>query len=199
MKYRMRTSFWQVFALVVMLQGCASGERITLLPQADGTSSSIIVESRGKALALDKPYQSAQFGTLGIQVDNADPAALNRRYQPVMEALPARPRSYTLYFEFGNTALTRASRQLLDKVLLEMEEMPAPELIVIGHTDEMGSNALNDELSLKRAKAVLALIRGKGINLSRVSAVGRGEREPLVATRPGIPEARNRRVEIRVK
>lgn len=199
MKYRMNSRIWQVFAAVAMLEGCASGERITLLPQADGTPSAIVVQSRGKAVALDRPYQSAQFSPLGIQVEKTDPALLQQRYQPVMEALPARPRSYTLYFEFGNTVLTRTSRQLLDKVLLEMEEMPAPELIVIGHTDEMGSDALNDELSLKRAKAVLAMIRGKGISLSRVSAVGRGEREPLVVTRPGSPEPRNRRVEIRVK
>lgn len=196
---RMRISGWLVFSAIALLQGCASGERITLLPQADGTPSAIVIQSRGKAVALDRPYQSAQFGVLGIELDKADPKAVQARYQPVMDALPPRPRSHTLYFEFGNTVLTRASRQLLDQILDEMESMPVPELIVIGHTDEMGSDALNDELSLRRAKAVVALIRAKGISLARVSAVGRGEREPLVATRPGSPEPRNRRVEIRVK
>jgi flagellar motor protein MotB len=58
---------------------------------------------------------------------------------------------------------------------------------------------VNDKFFLDRANSVLKLIQAKGIALRDVSVVGRGEREPLVAARKGVPEPRNRRVEIRVK
>jgi OOP family OmpA-OmpF porin len=85
------------------------------------------------------------------------------------------------------------------KVLVDLKDLPAPELTVIGHADEVGSNALNDELSLKRATSVVALLGANGIDTARASIVGRGSREPLVPRQKGLPEERNRRVEIRLK
>ena len=77
--------------------------------------------------------------------------------------------------------------------------MPAPEVRVVGHTDALGTDSLNDELSMQRARIVRAGLVDKGIEPTRVEAVGRGKRELLVPTRDGVAESRNRRVEIQVR
>lgn len=184
--------------LPALLIGCATPERIVLLPQEDGTPSAVVVRSKGQETVLDRPYAVASVGRR-IETGSTDATAVATRYRAVTEALPPRPRSYTLNFEFARTQLTRESRALLDRILEEMQTLPAPEMVIIGHTDDVGSDAVNDELSLKRANSVLATIKAKGIALRDVSVVGRGKREPLVPQKPGQPEPGNRRVEIRVK
>ena len=77
--------------------------------------------------------------------------------------------------------------------------MPAPEVLVVGHADALGTDSLNDELSMQRARIVRAGLIYKGIDSTRVEAVGRGKRELLVPTRDGVAESRNRRVEIQVR
>ena len=186
--------------LFTALTGCAGPQgKIILLPQEDGTPSAVVVRAKAGERVLDQPYATASVGARSVELGSTTADEVHARYRPVMEALPVRARSYTLNYEFGKTALTKESRLLLDTILKDMQELPAPELIVIGHTDEVGSDATNDRLALERANSVLALIKAKGIALRDVSVVGRGKREPLVKGRPGIPESRNRRVEIRVK
>ncbi len=192
----------------LLLQACASKpepvipEQFILLPQEDGSASAIVIESKDPSrhsLVLDQPYTVAKLGGQRIETERTDAAGVAQRYRAVMEALPARPRSYTLYFEFGKTQLTKESLRLLEQILLEMRQLSAPELIVIGHTDDVGSDTLNDELSLRRANAVLSLLKSKGMSLRETSVVGRGKREPLVIGKKGVPEPKNRRVEIRIK
>ena len=70
------------------------------------------------------------------------------------------------------------------------------ELVVIGHTDTVGSQASNDALSLRRAQEVRDLYIQGGFPAARIEAVGRGERELAVPTPDETAEPRNRRVEI---
>jgi OmpA-OmpF porin, OOP family len=188
------------FLSTLALSGCATPERITLLPEADGSPSAIVVQPRkGGEVILDRPYAVASVSERQARIEVADEADIKRRYKAVIEALPERARSYTLNFVFGGTQLTNESKVLLDRVLREMEQIPVPELAIIGHADDVGTDAINDKLSLERANAVLNLIKAKGIELRNVTATGRGKRDPAFAGKPGIPEPRNRRVEIRVK
>jgi OOP family OmpA-OmpF porin len=71
--------------------------------------------------------------------------------------------------------------------------------VVTGHTDRAAETGYNDTLSLKRAQAVRKQLIARGLPEESVSAAGRGEREPLVASADGTREAKNRRVEITVR
>lgn len=198
MRSKLLATFW-IFTAVV-LAGCAGPqEKIILLPQEDGTPSAVVVRAKAGERVLDQPYAVASVGTRSVELGSTNADEVRARYRPVMEALPVRARSYTLNYEFGKTALTDESRTLLETIIKDMQELPAPELIIIGHTDEVGNDTTNDRLALNRANSVLALIKTKGITPRDVSVVGRGKREPLVKSRSGVPEPRNRRVEIRVK
>jgi OOP family OmpA-OmpF porin len=72
-------------------------------------------------------------------------------------------------------------------------------VLVIGHTDRVGTDPFNDALSKARAEVVRRALVARGIAPGNIVVVGRGKREPIVPTADGVAEARNRRVEILVR
>jgi outer membrane protein OmpA-like peptidoglycan-associated protein len=87
----------------------------------------------------------------------------------------------------------------MEKVFAELKRRPAPDIVVIGHTDTVGNLGYNDKLSLARAERMRDLMIGLGIPGERIQAAGRGKRELLVQTEDNTSEPRNRRVEISVR
>lgn len=69
-------------------------------------------------------------------------------------------------------------------------------LRVVGYTDDQGSDAVNDPLSLARAQSVAKYIESRGVDASRITVEGRGERDPMVGNEQSYGRALNRRVEI---
>jgi outer membrane protein OmpA-like peptidoglycan-associated protein len=72
-------------------------------------------------------------------------------------------------------------------------------VVVIGHTDRVGSDDYNDTLSRQRAEVARQALVYRGLAAEQAVTVGRGKREPVVPTADGVAEARNRRVEILVR
>lgn len=188
-----------MIALLAGLAGCAAPERVVLLPQPDGTPSAVIVRTSTGETTLSEPYATATVAGDRIDVGKTDEATVRQQYQALFAAQPPRPRKFLLYFESGADKLTAESEALLGTILRDLDQFPAGELVVVGHTDRTGSDESNDELSLRRANVVRDILVAKGTAGERVQAVGRGEREPLVPTADGVAEPRNRRVEIRVR
>ena len=87
-------------------------------------------------------------------------------------------------------------RATLDRIAAVLAEPAQTRIVVLGHTDSIGRELYNLQLSIDRAEAVAEYLRTRGIALARLTADGRGEAEPLAdnATEPG--RAANRRVEI---
>jgi outer membrane protein OmpA-like peptidoglycan-associated protein len=81
----------------------------------------------------------------------------------------------------------------------DVAKRPVPDIVVIGHTDAVGSDDYNDQLALKRAQAVRTMLSTRGLPEQDIVAIGRGKRELLVPTPDGVAEPRNRRVEIVVR
>jgi outer membrane protein OmpA-like peptidoglycan-associated protein len=126
-------------------------------------------------------------------------AELKEMFKEALDAQPMAPARFVLYFVEGGDTLTTESQREVDNVLGEIKKRPAPDLIVVGHTDRVGSVADNDRLALRRAEKVRSQLIAQGLSADNISASGRGEREPLVATADEVAEARNRRVEILVR
>lgn len=187
-----------VLSIALLLAGCAS-ERVVLLPSADGRPGAVVVRGSAGELLLDTPYAASvrRLGSTSPYQANAEEVA--ERYGATLAARPPRPRSFVLYFEPGGNVLTPESARELPAIQKEIAERAASEVMVIGHTDRVGSLAANDGLSLQRAASVRDQLIAAGIAADKLEAVGRGEREPLVATDDEVAEARNRRVEISVR
>lgn len=184
---------------ILGLAACATPERIVLLPQADGSSSAVVVRSKAGEIVLDQPYAVAAVTERRIELEKTDAATVNKRYRSLADALPPRPRSYLLYFETGGNQLTPESATQLDDVARDLNAMPAAELLVIGHTDSVGSDQVNDEISAARADLVRTVLLDRAGNRLRIETVGRGKRDLLFPTGDGVAEPRNRVVEIRLR
>jgi outer membrane protein OmpA-like peptidoglycan-associated protein len=107
--------------------------------------------------------------------------------------------SFTVYFVFDKDELTAESLAQFNRIKAELAVRPAPEVVVIGHTDRVGALEYNDKLSLTRAETVRAALIAAGIMPLQMEVAGRGEREPAVPTADEVKEPRNRRVEIIVR
>jgi outer membrane protein OmpA-like peptidoglycan-associated protein len=172
---------------------------VVLLPQADGTPSSVVVVSGPDRQTLSAPYQraTATQGQPPTQ-DSLDPAAVQQAYPALFSAMPPPPAHYTVYFEPGGTQLTPASQAALAAIVAAAGLRSGADILVIGHTDAQGSDSDNDALSLQRASQVrqMLLQDPQSVQAERIEARGRGKRQLAVPTADGVAEARNRRVEI---
>lgn len=188
--------------LACLLAGCSHPvtDRVVLLPQADGRPSAVEVRQGAQLQRLDRPYQAveARADALPAPVQLAA-SAVQQRYAGLIALQPMRPRLFVVQFQPNSNLLTDASQPALAEVLAALGQTPAPELVVIGHTDRVGSLEANDRLSLVRAETVRDLLVAAGVPPTAVSVVGRGEREPAVPTDDEVAEARNRRVEIKLR
>lgn len=190
----------EIMLCLLMLTGCAAKERFVLLPQADGTPSSIVIRAGGGESTLSTPYAAleTQGGKAGKQTTLSE-TEVNKRYAPVITSLPLRPRKYLMYFELGKDAPTSASKDLLTQAIADFKQFPAGEFVVTGHADDLGTKSFNDGLALRRARLVeRELIRAK-VDAISIEVIGRGASAPLVPARKGAAEPRNRYVEIKIR
>lgn len=105
----------------------------------------------------------------------------------------------SINFDFDKYDLRQAARPQLNKIVTVMKDHPEISIIVMGHTDSIGPDEYNDNLSLNRANTVARYLRANGIKASRIETKGFGKRYPY--TENETPEGRdmNRRVEIEIK
>ena len=174
-------------------------ETIILLPDAEGKSTGIVVMSKGQEIVVTEPYQGVELSGGKIESKAYSAEQVRRDFSGVMQALPDKPRSFTLRFEQNGIQLTPESAAMVEAVRQEITKRAAPEVTVIGHTDREGTDAANLLLSQSRAEAVRDILVAGGVSAQIIQTVGRGELEPEVATADGIAEPRNRRVEISVR
>ena len=124
---------------------------------------------------------------------------LRGRLAQALDAQPLPPKRFTLYFVEGSDVFAPESQAVVKSMFEEIRQRPAPDLIVVGHTDTVGSSSSNDQLSLKRANTVREQLIKLGLDAEDIVASGRGKRDLLVPTADQAPEPRNRRVEIFVR
>jgi outer membrane protein OmpA-like peptidoglycan-associated protein len=101
-----------------------------------------------------------------------------------------------IQFDFDSAKLQSASKPLLDNLAAAMktDRLMQVSFKVEGHTDAKGTEAYNQQLSQKRAEAVVSYMADQGIDRSRMESVGKGFSDLLYPDRPQAME--NRRVRI---
>lgn len=182
------------------LLACAPVTRVILLPESAGKRSAVEVKTASGAQVLDAPYQTALVDKNGqVVLTTTDPLVVMDRYGAIMTQLPAPDEPFLLYFEAGGAQLTEQSQALLPTILARARARQGGEIIVIGHTDSVGTVQANDALSLQRAGGIRQWFVSQGFKPELIDAVGRGERAPLVPTADEVAEPKNRRAEIVVR
>ncbi len=102
-----------------------------------------------------------------------------------------------IYFDFNQATVKPQSRPALEEIATVLDKLPQRHLQIEGHTDSVGGDTYNDDLSARRAAAVEAiLVRDFGVDATKLSTTGYGERKPIESNDTLAGRARNRRVEL---
>lgn len=186
-----------VLAIAAGLFGCASRERIVLLPDPDGKVGTVMVEGSSGRTTLNTAYAAVDLADHKAQTRTLSKTEVRRRYGQALDALPQRPASFSLLFLFDKADLMPESKGTVAAIVGEYSRRPAAEVVVIGHTDQTGPAQYNDGLSHRRAEAARDELIREGIPADRIEMQWRGDREPLPAT--ARKDARNRRVDVKIR
>lgn len=103
-----------------------------------------------------------------------------------------------LFFVTGKTEINKTSHPELQRLVQVMKNNPTMEIEIAGHTDNVGSEKLNNKLSLERANAVRDYLISQGINDKRLVAKGYGESKPVAKNDTDEGKKLNRRVDFTV-
>jgi outer membrane protein OmpA-like peptidoglycan-associated protein len=182
---------------LVAEQGNLISEKEQALSQKDQA-----ISEREQAISQrDRDLVAAKQSTEQAQALAAEAAA---REQAAMAKLKAAEESRGLVvtmsastmFQSNKSVLLPAAMPKLDEVVNAMQKMPSKTLLIEGHTDAIGSEEKNLELSSRRAKAVKDYLVSKGIAEDRIKTQGVGKSRPIADNGTSDGRAMNRRVEI---
>jgi len=101
-------------------------------------------------------------------------------------------------FELDKAFIPDVNKPFLDRAAEIITETPDMELVIIGHTDNLASDAYNLELSRERAESVKEYLVGQGVDANKLRTVGMGESEPIADNSTELGRFRNRRIEFTV-
>jgi OOP family OmpA-OmpF porin len=102
-------------------------------------------------------------------------------------------------FAFDSAEIDPASSVVLDAAADQLKECPDVNVSVQGHTDSVGSESYNQQLSERRAEGVRSDLVEGGVSASRLTAVGFGESQPVASNDTEEGRALNRRVELKTQ
>lgn len=102
-----------------------------------------------------------------------------------------------LLFEFDSDAVKGDARSNLDALAASLTKYPKSDLMIVGHTDAVGSDSYNQDLSERRAAAAGRYLRAQGVRRA-IETLGVGESEPLASNETDEGRQQNRRVEVAI-
>jgi len=204
-------------ALAVLLSGCAGGmsgmsdtQRTTGIGAGVGALSGVLIGAvtggSGKALGTGAAL-GAGAGALGGYLWSQRMESQKREMETATRgtgigvtqtannelklAIPS-----DVSFDTGQSAIKSNFAPILSQFSNGLRSNPNAEVRIIGHTDNTGSDAINNPLSVDRAESTRDYMIGRGVPAGAIRVEGRGSREPVADNNSTAGRAQNRRVEI---
>ncbi|MGH7711377.1 MAG: OmpA family protein [Gemmatimonadaceae bacterium] len=103
-----------------------------------------------------------------------------------------------LLFEFDSDVVKGSAQSNLTTLAKSLDQYPKSNLLIVGHTDSVGTHAYNEDLSRRRAQAAANALATDGVARSRLQTMGLGETEPVNMANTDAARAQNRRVEVAI-
>lgn len=191
-----------------LASGCASlnnKEKGAIIGAAAGGAAGAAIGhangSTAKGAIIGAAVGGAAGAIIGHQMDQqAKELAQNipgARVERVGEGIQVTFESGIL-FGFDSTRLRDAGRDNLLALAHSLDKYPNTDLLIVGHTDSVGTDAYNQRLSESRAQAAANYLASVGVAPARLHATGRGETEPVAPNATESGRQQNRRVEIAI-
>ena len=201
-----------VTAVVVLATGCASmddTQRRTATGAGVGALAGAVIGSATGGNAGTGAVLGAGVGALGTYIWSQNMERQKRDMEQatrgtgiavsqtadnqLMLNIPS-----DISFAVGRSDIQPNFAPVLDQFAASLRNNPNTDVRIVGHTDNTGSDAVNNPLSLDRAASTRNYLTGRGIDGRRISIEGMGERQPIATTDTAQGRSRNRRVEIYV-
>ena len=198
----------------MILSGCSSMSKMaqdaligTGAGAAVGAGVGALIGKDGKAAAIGAAVGSAVGATAGAIIGKkmdqkaAELAALEAATVETVEdanGLEAIKVTFDsgILFDFNKSTLNASSKESLKQFAAQMVDLPDTDITIYGHTDNIGTAAANEKVSLQRAEAVEKYLKSCGIAKERMTAEGKSFTMPVASNDTEAGRAQNRRVEI---
>jgi outer membrane protein OmpA-like peptidoglycan-associated protein len=103
-----------------------------------------------------------------------------------------------LLFDYDSDRIKPTAAENLRNLARSLTKYPNTDLVIVGHTDAVGSDSYNADLSQRRARAAASFLISQGVNPARLRTYGRGETEPVAENATETGRQQNRRVEVAI-
>ncbi|HEV7837636.1 MAG TPA: OmpA family protein [Gemmatimonadaceae bacterium] len=103
-----------------------------------------------------------------------------------------------LLFPFNSDEVQPTAGENLKELAASLNRYPDSQLLIVGHTDNVGDDAYNQRLSERRANSAAAYLAAQGVARTRVATSGKGEAEPVTTNDSEVGRQQNRRVEVAI-
>jgi outer membrane protein OmpA-like peptidoglycan-associated protein len=103
-----------------------------------------------------------------------------------------------LLYDFDSDVVRPEAKTNLHELAASLDKYPGTDLLILGHTDQLGSTAYNQALSERRANSAATYLMSQGVNGARIAARGLGETEPIASNETEAGRQANRRVEVSI-
>jgi outer membrane protein OmpA-like peptidoglycan-associated protein len=103
-----------------------------------------------------------------------------------------------ILFPFDSAELTGEARTNLRKLAASLQDEARTNVTIVGHTDSVGRDSYNQQLSERRGRAAVDYLVSEGVASSRLVSRGRGEAEPIASNETDEGRRENRRVEVAI-
>ncbi|HNZ91346.1 MAG TPA: OmpA family protein [Acidovorax sp.] len=199
-----------VVAVVVLATGCAEmsdTQRRTATGAGVGALAGAVLSSATGGRAGTGAVVGAGVGALGTYIWSQNMERQKREMEQATQGtgiavsqtqdnqlkldIPS-----DISFAVGRSDIQSNFAPVLDRFAEGLRNNPNTDVRIIGHTDNTGSDAVNNPLSLDRAASTRNYLTGRGIDGRRISIEGMGERQPIATNDTAQGRSRNRRVEI---
>jgi outer membrane protein OmpA-like peptidoglycan-associated protein len=103
-----------------------------------------------------------------------------------------------LLYDFDSDVVRPEARSNLRNLAKSLSKYPGSDLLIVGHTDQVGAASYNQSLSERRAAAAANVLVAEGVRRTRIATRGMGETEPLAGNDTEAGRQANRRVEVAI-
>jgi len=201
-----------VAAVVILATGCAEmsdTQRRTATGAGVGALAGAVLSSATGGRAGTGAVVGAGVGALGTYIWSQN---MERQKREMEQATQGTGIAVTqtqdnqlkldipsdISFAVGRSDIQSNFAPVLDRFAEGLRNNPNTDVRIIGHTDNTGSDAVNNPLSLERAASTRNYLTGRGVDGRRIAIEGMGERQPMATNNTAQGRSRNRRVEIYV-
>lgn len=200
--------FIPAFAALASIGACASlsqKEKGAIIGASTGAAVGAVVGNANGSTAKGAIIGAAVGGTAGAVIGHQMDQQAKEIKQEIPGAVVERVGEGLqvtfesgLLFPYDSDVLTAAAQQNLNTLATSLDKYPHTNIVVVGHTDSVGTDSYNLALSQRRANAAVNYLVGRGVTRTRLSAAGRGESEPVASNSSDAGRQQNRRVEVAI-